>query len=142
MIKEGQIYQRPNGVLGAVTTFTYKALKGEEIQVYGDGSVVRDFIYIDDAIRGIMKIVNGVDRHHTFNLGCGYGTSIKQVLETIQNALDIEVRVKYTEARKVDVPVNYLDIKRYETAYGALNPISLRDGIRKTAEFMRDFYNL
>ena len=135
-------YQRPNGVLGAVTTFTYKALKGEEIQVYGDGSVVRDFIYIDDAIRGIMKIVNGVDRHHTFNPGCGYGTSIKQVLETIQDALDIEVKVKYTEARKVDVPVNYLDIKRYETAYGALNPISLRDGIRKTAEFMRDFYNL
>ena len=44
-------YQKPNGVLGAVTTFTYKAIKGEEIQVYGDGSVVRDFIYIEDAIR-------------------------------------------------------------------------------------------
>lgn len=39
-------YQRPNGVLGAVTTFTYKAIKREEIQVYGDGSVVRDYIYI------------------------------------------------------------------------------------------------
>lgn len=50
-------YQRPNGVLGAVTTFTYKALKGDKIVVYGDGSVVRDFIYIDDAIRAIMKIV-------------------------------------------------------------------------------------
>ena len=46
-------YQRPNGVLGAVTTFTYKALKGDEIIVYGDGSVVRDFIYIDDAVRAI-----------------------------------------------------------------------------------------
>ena len=53
-------YQRPNGVLGAVTTFTYKALKGDEITVYGDGSVVRDFIYIDDAIRAIMKIVNSL----------------------------------------------------------------------------------
>ena len=129
-------YQRPNGVLGAVTTFTYKALKKEEIQVYGDGSVVRDFIYIDDAVRGIQKIVEGSDRHHTFNLGCGYGTSIKQVLETIERALDIKLRVRYTEARKVDVPVNYLDIKRYETAYGSLNPISLEEGIRKTAEFM------
>lgn len=135
-------YQRPNGVLGAVTTFTYKALRGEEIQVYGDGSVVRDFIYIDDAVRGIQKIVNGSDRHHTFNLGCGYGTSIKQVLETIEGALDIKLKVKYTEARKVDVPVNYLDIKRFETAYGSLNPISLEEGIRKTAEFMRKFYNL
>lgn len=129
-------YQRPNGVLGAVTTFTYKALRGEEIQVYGDGSVVRDFIYIDDAVRGILKIANGNDRHHTFNLGCGYGTSIKQVLDTIEKALDIKLNVKYTEARKVDVPVNYLDIKRYETAYGSLNPISLEEGIKRTAEFM------
>lgn len=135
-------YQRPNGVLGAVTTFTYKALKGEEIQVYGDGSVVRDFIYIDDAVRGIQKIVNGNDRHHTFNLGCGYGTSIQQVLDSIENALGIKLNIRYTKSRKVDVPVNYMDIKRFETAYGNLNPISLEEGIRKTAEFMKEFYKI
>lgn len=135
-------YQRPNGVLGAVTTFTYKALKGDEITVYGDGSVVRDFIYIDDAIRAIMKIVNGENKHRTFNLGCGYGTSIKQVLETIEEALGIKLNVSYLEGRKVDVPVNYLDISRYEKYYGALNPISLEDGIRKTADFMKKEYGI
>ncbi|WP_406545443.1 NAD-dependent epimerase/dehydratase family protein [Succinimonas sp.] len=135
-------YQRPNGVLGAVTTFTYKALKGEDIQVYGDGSVVRDFIYIDDAVKGIQTIVNGTDRHHTFNLGCGYGTSIKQVLDTIERTLGIAVKVKYTEARKVDVPVNYLDITRYETAYGSLNPLTLEEGIKNTAKFMKTFYEI
>lgn len=134
-------YQRPNGVLGAVTTFTYKALKGEEINVYGDGSVVRDFIYIDDAIRGILNIVEGND-HHTFNLGCGYGTSIKQVLEAIESALGIKLNVKYTEARKVDVPVNFLDISSYEKHFGKLKPISLEEGIKKTAQFMRDNYNI
>ena len=135
-------YQRPNGVLGAVTTFTYKALKGDKIVVYGDGSVVRDFIYIDDAIRAIMKIVNGENKHHTFNLGCGYGTSIKQLLDTISAALDIELNVAYEEGRKVDVPVNYLDISRYEKYYGALNPISLREGIIKTADFMKKNYDI
>ena len=135
-------YQRPNGVLGAVTTFTYKALKGDEITVYGDGSVVRDFIYIDDAIRAIMKIVNGENKHRTFNLGCGYGTSIKQVLETIEKALGIKLNVSYLEGRKVDVPVNYLDISRYEKYYGALNPISLEDGIRKTVDFMKKEYGI
>lgn len=135
-------YQRINGVLGAVTTFTYKALKGDEITVYGDGSVVRDFIYIDDAIRAIMKIVNGENKHRTFNLGCGYGTSIKQVLETIEKALGIKLNVSYLEGRKVDVPVNYLDISRYEKYYGALNPISLEDGIRKTADFMKKEYGI
>ena len=41
-------YQRPNGILGAVTNFTYKALKKETIVVYGNGETVRDYIYIDD----------------------------------------------------------------------------------------------
>ena len=135
-------YQRPNGVLGAVTTFTYKALQGEKITVYGDGSVVRDFIYIDDAIKAIMKIVEGENKHRTFNLGCGYGTSIKKVLETIEKVLGIKLNVSYVEGRKVDVPVNYLDISRYEKYYGALNPISLEEGILKTADFMKKEYGL
>ena len=130
-------YQRPNGVLGAVTTFTYKALNGDEIQVYGDGTVVRDFIYIEDAVRGILNIVNGDNKHHIFNLGCGYGTSIKEVLETIEQVLDIKVNIVYLPARVVDVPVNYLDISRYEKYYGSLNPISLEEGIKKTAEFVK-----
>ena len=130
-------YQRPNGILGAVTTFTYKALKGDEITVYGDGSVVRDFIYIEDAIRGILNIVDGENKHHTFNLGCGYGTSISEVLNTVKKALDCEMNVIYKAGRSVDVPVNYLDISRYEKYYGRLKPISLEEGIRKTAEFMK-----
>lgn len=130
-------FQRPNGVLGAVTTFTYKALKKEQIEVYGDGSVIRDFIYIDDAIKGILNIVNGVSEHHVFNLGCGYGTSIKEVLETIEKSLELKLNIVYKEGRSVDVPVNYLDMSRYEKCFGKLYPISLEDGIKKTAEFMK-----
>lgn len=130
-------YQRPNGVLGAVTTFTYKALKGEEIQVYGDGSVVRDFIYIDDAVRAIINIVNGENKHHTFNLGCGKGTSIKEVIDAVESALGLKMNIVYKEGRAVDVPVNYLDISRYEKYYGKLNPIGLEEGIKRTAEFMK-----
>lgn len=130
-------YQRPNGILGAITTFTYKALKGEEITVYGDGSVIRDFIYIDDAVRAIQNIVEGDNKHRIFNLGCGYGTSIKQVLDAIHVALGIDLNIIYKPSRKVDVPANYLDISRYEKAYGELNPISLYEGIQKTAEFMK-----
>lgn len=133
-------YQRPNGVLGAVTTFTYKALKNEEIVVYGDGSIIRDFIYIEDAVRGIQKIVNGNDQNRLFNLGCGYGTSINELLQTIECTLNMKLNVKYTNSRQVDVPVNFLDINRFENAYGDLNPISLEDGIKKTAEFIKIFY--
>lgn len=133
-------YQRPNGVLGAVTTFTYRALKDEEIIVYGDGSVVRDFIYIDDAIRGIINIAYGESKYHIFNLGCGYGTSINEVLKCIENVLKKKLNVTYKEGRSVDVPVNFLDISRYEEAYEKLHPIGLEEGIMRTVEFMRKAY--
>ena len=135
-------YQRPNGVLGAVTTFTYKALKHEPITVYGDGSVVRDFLYIDDAVRGILKIVSGNAPDRVFNLGSGHGTSIREELDTIRRELELEPEIIWQDARTVDLPMNYLDISRYEHAYGALNPIPLEQGIRKTAEFLKQYYHL
>lgn len=132
-------YQRPNGVLGAVTTFIYKALKNEEISVYGDGSVIRDFIYIDDAIRAIMNIVNGENHHKTFNVGSGYGTNINDVLKVISEVLESEINIKYGAGRKVDVPCNYLDISRYESAYGKLDPIPLKEGVKRTIEYLRKY---
>lgn len=135
-------YQRPNGVLGAVTTFTYKALMGKPITVYGEGSIIRDFIYIDDAVKGIINIVNGECNHRTFNLGSGRGASIKEVIDTIQESLNIEINVQYVAGRKVDVPVNVLDISQYEETYGKLEPISLAEGIRNVAAFMREVYRI
>lgn len=132
-------YQRPNGVLGAVTTFTYKALKNENIEVYGDGTVVRDFIYIDDAVRGIINIANK-GTHKLYNLGCGYGTSINDVLNTLEQAIGDKLNIQYKESRKVDVPVNFLDINRYEQEFGKFKPIELLDGIRKTISFMKNSY--
>lgn len=133
-------YQRPNGVLGVVTTFTYKAIKNEEIVVYGDGSVVRDFIYIDDAIRGIINIANGEGKYKLYNLGYGKGTSVNQVIQCIENVLQKNLSVKYIEGRKADVPINYLDISRYESDFGMLHPLNLEDGISKTVNFMVQNY--
>lgn len=135
-------YQRPNGIQGAVTTFTYRALKNEKIVVYGDGSVVRDFIYIEDAIKAILNIVNMESEHRIFNIGCGYGTSIKEVLETIRCVLGKELDILYMSQRKVDVPENYLDISRYENCYGRLNATSLQDGIQLTVEFLKQEFNI
>ena len=130
-------YQRPNGKLGVVTTFIYKALTSGRLEVYGDGTVVRDFIYIEDAIRGILKIVNGENDIRVFNLGSGKGTSVNQVIEAIRKTIRSDLAVEYIAGRTTDVPVNYLDISRYEGIYGKLDPVSLEDGIKKTAEFMK-----
>lgn len=130
-------YQRPNGGLGVVTTFIDRILKNETITMYGNGSIVRDFIFVDDAIRGIINI-SGESPYKVFNLGCGYGTSIKTVLTTIQTVLNKVATVNYLPCRKNDVQENYLDISRYETVFGRLNPIPLEEGILRTADFLKN----
>jgi len=130
-------YQRPNGKLGVVTTFVYKALTDGKLEVYGDGSVVRDFIYIDDAVRGIRKIADGENEIRVYNLGSGKGTSVNEVIAVIKQTIGKELKVDYIKGRGTDVPVNFLDIKRYEKIYGKLHPLGLKDGIKKTTEFMK-----
>ena len=130
-------YQRPNGKLGVVTTFVYKALTSGRLEVYGDGSVVRDFIYIEDAVRGIQKIVNGENDIRVFNLGSGRGTSVNQVIDAIKKTVRSDLSVSYIAGRATDVPMNYLDISRYERIFGRLDPIELEDGIKLTAQFMK-----
>lgn len=130
-------YQRPNGILGAVTTFIYKAMRKEEIIVYGDGSVVRDFIYIDDVVDGIINISEYEGEEKIFNLGSGHGTSIGQLLTMVSNSLGLPLSVRYERARAVDVPVNILDISRYERVFHTkAEKTFLNDGIKKTAKYL------
>lgn len=131
-------YQRPNGILGAVTTFTERALKDEPIVIYGDGSVVRDFIYIDDAIRAILTITRDDAKHKTYNVGSGYGLSIQELVDIVQSVLKRKSMIEYKQGRNVDVPVNYLDISRYEKEFGQLVFCSIEEGIKRTASFLEN----
>ena len=133
-------YQRPNGILGAVTTFTYKALKGEEIVVYGDGSVVRDYIYIEDEVKAILNIADDEGEDRLYKVGSGMGTSLCQLLKIIEDTLGLTLKIRYVPGRAVDVPVNYLDISRYEMKFGRFDVLSLPEGIRRTADFMMREY--
>lgn len=135
-------YQRPNGALGAVTTFSYKALTNERIVVYGDGSVIRDFIYIDDAIKAVLNIANNSFDEKIFNIGSGKGTSIKQILGAIEGVLNEPLNITYEKGRMADVPTNYLDVSRYEKNYGRMNFIELEEGIEKTMEFLKIKYSI
>lgn len=135
-------YQRPNGKLGVVTTFVYQALTDGKLEVFGDGSIVRDFVYIDDAIKGIIRIANGTSEYRVFNLGSGLGISINEIIQVIRNTVKNDLDIFYVATRSADVPVNYLDISRYENHYGKLKPISLEEGIRRTSAFLKKEYDL
>lgn len=131
-------YQRPNGVQGVVSTFTYRALHDQPIEVFGDGTVVRDYIYIEDAVDGILKIAEGKGRYRLYNLGCGAGATVLDVIDAITEVLGKKPEVIFRPGRPVDVPVNVLDVARYEQDFGTVPRTSLREGIRRLADFYRE----
>lgn len=132
-------YQRPDGKLGVITTFIYRALNNQKVKVFGDGTAVRDYIYISDAIHAIQNIaVSGNAKYHVYNVGSGKGTSINQIINYIIHELNMAVDVEYKDFRNVDVAVNYLDISRYEEEFGKLEQISLIEGMKKTMGFFEE----
>lgn len=123
-------FQKANGIQGVITTFVYRALHNEQIEVYGNGETIRDYIYIDDAIKAIMKIVNYKGKYKIFNVGSGTGRSIREVISLIQSVTGKKLHISYLPKRKADVPANVLDISRYEQEIGVLVLTSLEDGIK------------
>lgn len=133
-------FQRPNGALGVITTFTYCALAGKKICIYGDGSIVRDYIYIDDAVRAIINIVNSESKYKLFNVGSGKGRDINSIIAVIKNMVGRELEIENSSSRQVDVPVNILDVSRYEKIFGKCAVTSLEEGISYTRDYLLSKY--
>ena len=129
--------QRPNGIQGAVTTFTYKAVADDVITIYGDGKVVRDYIYIDDAVDGIINIADN-QKYDVVNLGYGVGHNLIEVVKTIEHILGKHLRVKYYAGRKVDVPFSVLNIDRYNEISPHHQFYTLEEGIRKLIAYIME----
>ena len=133
-------YQRPNGRLGAVTTFTDRALHDKELIVYGDGGTIRDYIYIDDAINAILNISFNECKYRIYNVGSGKGTDLNSVIKHIKSVANKELSIRFKKRRNVDLDKNFLDVSRYEEEFGKINRVDLEEGIRRTAEYLSAKY--
>jgi UDP-glucose 4-epimerase len=126
-----QVSDRPQGVVGR---FVYKALKREAIEIWGDGSVVRDYIYMDDAL-DMFQLVLGYDGEKTvFNVGSGIGHSLMDIAGIIESQIGSSLDIRFLPARQVDVPVNVLDITRARTELGWSPRTDIRVGIQRMLE--------
>lgn len=106
-------YQTGNGQ-GVIAVIISKALKGETITIWGDGSIVRDYIFVSDVAEAIFRaaVIDNAEVPKLFNIGSGEGRSIQQILETVQSIHDRPLKVTFDLGRATDVPVSILDIKR------------------------------
>lgn len=130
-------YQIPVNSQGVVCAVMHKALCGEPVEIWGDGEVVRDFIFISDVVDAMIRAVDYQGPHHVFNVGSGAGRSINQIVADTQSALDGRpVETVYKASRPADVPTNVLDISLIEREMGWRPQVAWMDGLRRTAAWM------
>jgi len=132
--------QNPEGKQGAVAVFLAKAARGEDIEIWGDGEVVRDFFYISDLVDACLSAIDRPGSDGIMNIGSGEGVSLNNLLSAIKEVTGSDIRIKYTPARKLDVPVNVLDISRAKSELGWAPKVDMRDGIARTWEWIRHRY--
>ena len=103
--------QRIQSAQGVVNTFLTKAMKGETVEIWGDGSIIRDYIYISDAINALVKSIDYNGPLKTLNIGSGQGLSLNTILDEMEEVLDRKIYRNYRPSRILDVPTNVLSIK-------------------------------
>jgi UDP-glucose 4-epimerase len=134
-------HQNPNAKQGAIGVFLGNIAQGRDIEIWGDGKVVRDYIYIGDAVNALIKAIDfcpAVGGHRIFNVGAGQGVSLTELIETMKQVVGKSITVKYTStSRPEDVPVNVLDITRARSVLGWEPKVNLPEGLEKTWLWMK-----
>lgn len=144
--------------------FTNKLLKGETIRIFNYGNCKRDFTYIDDIIEGVKRVMqappekkNGEDGlpippYAVYNIGNNQPEKLLDFVDVLQQELvsvgvlpkdyDFEAHKELVPMQPGDVPVTYADTSALETNFGFKPNTSLREGLRKFAEWYKEYYNL
>lgn len=132
-------YQDPERQQGAVGVFLNRLRLGEPITIWGDGGVVRDYLYISDLVDALVLAAERETSHRLFNVGSGHGASLKELLDLMGEAgaeVGKRPEVEYLPGRPLDVPVNVLDVSRARKELGWEPRTELADGIARTWEWL------
>lgn len=111
------------------------------IEVWGDGNDIRDLIYIDDFIDGLILATEKIDRFDPINIGYGKGYSIKEIL---QMAIEIDefdnTQIVYNSYKPSMIPIRLIDTSKAEKLLDFKPRTNIRDGIKKTIDWFRKEY--
>ncbi len=127
--------QSHKGVQGVVTTFLSRMLSDEQIEIWGDGSVVRDYLHVGDLADLCARALCS-DRTGPYNAGSGVGTSINDILDILRVATGRAVSPVYKPGRGLDVPRSVLDISLAKDAFGWVANTEMQNGITETWNWM------
>ncbi len=139
----GPRHQMMHDEYGVLNWFIRKALDNETIPVFGDGAILRDFLFVDDLLEALLQTATTDDAYgDVYNVGSGKGISFRELAETIVSIANegSVTFVPFTRERKEVEPGDYVaDISKIRKVTGWTPKVSLEDGIRKTVDFYRKY---
>jgi len=121
--------QNINKLQGFVSVALNNILLNKKIEIWGNGSVVRDYIYISDLVNAILDLIEKNIDNNIFNIGSGTGTTILQVIKEIEILTCKKAVLDFKNNRTIDVPINILDISKIKQ-FIHFDPIPLNTGIK------------
>ena len=144
--------------------FTNKLLKGETIQIFNYGNCKRDFTYVDDIVEGVKRVMQGaperkigedglpIPPYAVYNIGNNQPENLLDFVDILQQELirakvlpadyDFEEHKELVPMQQGDVPVTYADTSALERDFGFKPSTDLRTGLRRFAEWYKDFYQI
>jgi UDP-glucose 4-epimerase len=129
--------QSPLRALGALTVFLHRTLNRQNVEVWGDGGVTRDFIYVGDVANAVyLATVNPISG--IYNVGTGAGLSLRDILAQIAHVVGREPEVTWLASRSFDVPRIVLDAAKLKKVTQWNCVTSLDDGVAITADWLRN----
>ncbi len=118
------------GNQGIVAVALGNLIQNKQIKIWGNGEIIRDYIYIDDLCRALLLLIQKNKWNDIYNVGSGKGTSINKVLEIIKKTTSINFNIHYKEGRNIDVPINVLDVSKLKNNIRWDNLTDLEQGIK------------
>lgn len=131
--------QFSKGAQGLIATLFQKFEKGEPITIYGNGEIIRDYIYVKDLADLICQIA-GSDRTGIFNCGSGVGTSINSIINIVEETVGGEFQKIHKPKRPFDVKEIVLDCFKARKTFGWQGTTPLDVGIRSQFNFLKGLH--
>lgn len=128
--------------------FANRIIKGETIDIYNGGDMLRDFTYVDDIVTGIVEIMDKVPerkndaQYNVYNIGNSSPEKLGTMIELLEQFLGKKAQKNYMGMQPGDVYQTYADITELKRDFNFVPSTSLRTGLKKFVEWYKDYYNI
>ena len=138
-------YQRVESSVGAITIFANNIMEGKQINLYGNGLITRDYVYIGEVAEAFYDAltvdVSGYNFPLIFNIGSGQGLTLNDIIGIISSELNVTVNINYLDKREFDVMYNVLDVEKAEKYLSFKHSKNEEENIREYVHYLSSVKN-